>query len=58
METQNNLAPINEITLLAKACREIAGFEEIYRRVEPRMTLQKRSDTKPILLYLPEGRTQ
>jgi site-specific recombinase XerD len=45
METQNNLPAINEITLLAKACREIAGFEEMYRRLERRMHVQKRSES-------------
>jgi integrase/recombinase XerD len=45
METQNTLSAINEITLLAKACREIAGFETMYRRFERRMQVQKRSES-------------
>lgn len=44
MENNNTLPPINEISLLAKACREIQGFEEMYRRFERRMHVQKRSD--------------
>jgi integrase/recombinase XerD len=45
MEIQNKLPAINEITLVAKACREIAGFEEMYRRLERRMHVQKRSES-------------
>ena len=44
MEKNYNLPPISEGSLLGKACREIQGFEEMYRRFERRMHVQKRSD--------------
>ncbi len=44
MENNYTLPPINEISLVGKACRELQGFEEMYRRLERRMHVQKRSD--------------
>jgi len=45
MNKISTLPSINEITLLGKACREIQGFEELYRRFERRMQVQKRSES-------------
>jgi site-specific recombinase XerD len=45
MET-NNIPPNSDVvTLLSKACAEVHGFEELYRRLERRMHTQRRSDS-------------
>jgi site-specific recombinase XerD len=42
----NNIPPNSDVvTLLAKACAEVQGFEELYRRLERRMHTQRRSDS-------------
>ena len=33
------------ITLVSKACTEVHGFEEMYRRLERRMNTQRRSES-------------
>jgi len=44
---ENNKIPQNSdvITSLAKACAEVQGFEEMYRRLERRMHTQRRSES-------------
>ena len=44
---ENNKIPQNSdvITSLAKACTEVQGFEEMYRRLERRMHTQRRSES-------------
>lgn len=45
MEIKNNIRNADEITLVAKACTEVQGFEELYRRLERRMNTQRRSES-------------
>lgn len=44
---ENNKTPQNSdvITSLSKACAEVQGFEEMYRRLERRMNTQRRSES-------------
>jgi integrase/recombinase XerD len=42
----NNIPPNSDVvTLLTKACAEVHGFEELYRRLERRMHTQRRSES-------------
>ena len=45
MKTKPNTSNSNVVTLLSKACAEVQGFEEMYRRLERRMHTQRRSDS-------------
>lgn len=43
MEKHNYPQNTDAVTLVAKACAEVQGFEELYRRLERRMHTQRRS---------------
>ncbi len=45
MEITNTTQNSDVVTLLSKACAEVHGFEEMYRRLERRMHTQRRSDS-------------
>lgn len=45
MENNNKPQNTDAITLVAKACAEGDGFDELYRRLERRMHTQRRSDS-------------
>jgi hypothetical protein len=39
----NNIQNTDVVTLVSKACAEVQGFEEMFRRLERRMNTQRRS---------------
>jgi len=41
MEKNNNPKNTDAITLVARACAEVQGFEELYRRLKRRMHTQR-----------------
>jgi site-specific recombinase XerD len=43
MKTSNNQPNTDVVTLVSKACAEVQGFEQMYRRLERRMHTQRRS---------------
>lgn len=45
MKTNNNIPNTDFKTLVFKACTEVHGFEELYRRLERRMHTQRRSES-------------
>ena len=45
MENNNKSQNADVVTLVAKACAEVQGFDELYRRLERRMHTQRRSDS-------------
>jgi integrase/recombinase XerD len=45
MKTNPNTQNNDVVTLLTKACAQVQGFEEMYRRLERRMHTQRRSDS-------------
>lgn len=45
METNNKPQNTDVVTLVTKACTEVDGFEELYRRLERRMHTQRRSES-------------
>lgn len=45
MEKNHTPKNTDAITLVAKACTEVQGFEELFRRLERRMHTQRRSDS-------------
>lgn len=45
MEIINNTQNADVITLVSKACAEVQGFDELYRRLERRMHTQGRSES-------------
>lgn len=45
MENNKNKKDTDVVTLVSKACAEVQGFEEMYRRLERRMNTQRRSES-------------
>jgi hypothetical protein len=45
MKTTNLPQNNDVVTLLSKACAEVHGFDELYRRLERRMHTQRRSES-------------
>jgi len=45
MENNINKKDADVLTLVGKACTEVQGFEEMYRRLERRMNTQRRSES-------------
>jgi len=45
MEKNNNPQNTECLTLVSKACAEVQGFDELYRRLERRMHTQRRSES-------------
>ena len=45
MEIKHTTQNSDVVTLLSKACAEVQGFEELYRRLERRMHTQRRSES-------------
>jgi len=45
MENNKNKKDADVVTLVGKACTEVQGFEEMYRRLERRMNTQRRSES-------------
>jgi integrase/recombinase XerD len=48
MKKNNNSQNTDVVTLVSKACAEVQGFEDMYRRLERRMHTQRRSESTKI----------